>query len=151
VAAGVPLAIHSDHPAVGSTGRFLMYEAAKSHHWGLPTMAAINSVTSVPAKAMGVADRVGIISKGYDADVVVWDRHPLLMGARPNTVVIDGKVMIENSYPSVAGDPDVVLRKLLLRDAPFFVCELIIDPFGTQHHWWKLVPHLVRSTSKDGS
>jgi imidazolonepropionase-like amidohydrolase len=41
-------------------------------------MDAIASVTSVPAHAMGVDDRVGSIQKGFDGDVVVWDRHPLL-------------------------------------------------------------------------
>jgi hypothetical protein len=32
------------------------------------------------------------------------------MGARPNTVIIDGSVFVDNNYPAVAGNPDAVLR-----------------------------------------
>lgn len=33
------------------------------------------------------------IAEGKDADIVVWEQHPLMLGARPKTVVIDGDVM----------------------------------------------------------
>ncbi len=39
----------------------LMLEAAKAHHYGLPRAAAVAAVTSRPAQAMGVAERVGAI------------------------------------------------------------------------------------------
>jgi imidazolonepropionase-like amidohydrolase len=40
-------------------------------------------VTAVPAKMLGLSARIGALRGGYDADVVVWDRHPLRVGARP--------------------------------------------------------------------
>jgi imidazolonepropionase-like amidohydrolase len=43
-------------------------------------------------RTMGIGDRVGSLKVGYDADVVVWDRDPLLLGARPAQVIVDGHV-----------------------------------------------------------
>ena len=34
--------------------------------------------------------RIGFVRPGYDADLVVWDRHPLQVGATPLQVFIDG-------------------------------------------------------------
>ena len=41
------------------------------------------SVTTVPATAIGLGDRIGDLAVGYDADVAVWERHPFRIGARP--------------------------------------------------------------------
>ena len=40
---------------------------------------------------MGVADRVGSLSPGKDADVVLFDGHPLELRSRATTVIIDGQ------------------------------------------------------------
>lgn len=71
--AGVQVAYKSDHPVMNS--QHLMYEAAKAHHYGLDAELAIKSVTSVPAERLGAGFRIGRVSKGYDADVVIWDRY----------------------------------------------------------------------------
>ena len=34
--------------------------------------------------------RLGFLRKGVDADVVLWDVHPLQLGAKPRQVWIDG-------------------------------------------------------------
>lgn len=34
--------------------------------------------------------RIGQLAPGYDADVVIWEKHPLTLGARPAHVIIDG-------------------------------------------------------------
>lgn len=34
--------------------------------------------------------RIGYLRKGYDADLVIWDSHPLSLGATPKQVFIDG-------------------------------------------------------------
>jgi imidazolonepropionase-like amidohydrolase len=44
----------------------------------------------VPAKALGLGHRVGSLKPGYDADVVIWDRNPLSLGAAPLQVFVDG-------------------------------------------------------------
>lgn len=39
--------------------------------------------------------RIGFVRKGYDADVVVWDRHPLSLAATPLQVFIDGDATLD--------------------------------------------------------
>ncbi|CAG8484063.1 3339_t:CDS:2 [Funneliformis caledonium] len=86
--AGIPVALKSDHPVINA--QHLAFEAAKAHHYGLDEKLSIASITSVPAKALGLNHRIGQISIGYDADLVVWDSHPLSLGATPLEVYIDG-------------------------------------------------------------
>jgi hypothetical protein len=84
----IPVAYKSDHPVLNA--QHLLYEAQIGHHYGLPDPQAIASVTSVPAKALGLDHRIGYLRIGYDADVVLWDSHPLALGATPIQVFIDG-------------------------------------------------------------
>ncbi len=56
-------------------------------HHGLNASYAIPSVTSVPASAMGLGDRVGLLAVGHDGDVVVWNTHPLASYALAKVVV----------------------------------------------------------------
>ncbi|CAG8727104.1 2824_t:CDS:2, partial [Dentiscutata heterogama] len=88
VDAQIPVALKSDHPI--SNAQNLAYEAAKAYHYGLDEHQSLAAITSVPAKALGLGHRIGQISLGYDADVVVWDSHPLSLGATPLEVYIDG-------------------------------------------------------------
>jgi imidazolonepropionase-like amidohydrolase len=93
-AAGVDLALKTDHPVIDAHG--FVFEAAKSHHYGLPEQAALRAVTAVPAKAMGLGDRIGTLEVGKDADVVLWDRSPLELGAKPLRVFVDGVQVVGN-------------------------------------------------------
>jgi hypothetical protein len=78
----------SDHPVLDS--RFLIYEAAQAHHYGLNFSQALSSVTTHSAKDMGMDHRLGYIRPGYDADIVVWDSFPLALGSTPKQTYIDG-------------------------------------------------------------
>ncbi|KAJ9476056.1 Carbohydrate esterase [Pseudozyma hubeiensis] len=93
--AGAILASHnitpvykSDHPVTDS--RRILNQAAQAHHFGLGETDALRSVISAPAERLGLDHRLGYIRQGWDADVVVWNTHPLRMGATPVEVVIDG-------------------------------------------------------------
>ncbi|KAL7323297.1 hypothetical protein PS15p_211220 [Mucor circinelloides] len=86
--AGIPVALKSDHPVLNS--QHMAFEAAKATHYGLPPQEAFKSITSVPANALGLGHRVGSLKVGYDADVVIWDRSPLALGAAPLQVFVDG-------------------------------------------------------------
>ncbi|KAI1291569.1 hypothetical protein EDD11_008850 [Mortierella claussenii] len=104
--AGIAVAMKSDHPVLNS--QHLVYEAAQAHHYGLSETLSLASVTSVPAKALGLDHRVGKIAVGYDADLVIWAKHPLALGAHPLQVYIDGIEQISNVDPSkweVQGKP----------------------------------------------
>lgn len=86
--AGIPVALKSDHPVLNS--QHLVYEAAKTTHYGMPAQEAFKAVTSVPANSIGLGHRVGSLKVGYDADLVIWDREPLELGATPLQVFVDG-------------------------------------------------------------
>ncbi|KAI4859974.1 hypothetical protein F4820DRAFT_438279 [Hypoxylon rubiginosum] len=93
--AGIPIALTTDHPA--KHGQFFAQEAQIGHHFQLEEKLAISSITSVPARALGLDNRIGWVRPGYDADLVVWDSHPLALGATPLQVVVDGKTYINAS------------------------------------------------------
>ncbi|KAK0237491.1 hypothetical protein EDD85DRAFT_769737, partial [Armillaria nabsnona] len=86
----------SDHPILNS--RYLLHEAQQAHYYGLGDNLALASVTSTPASVMGQGHRIGFINEGYDADIVVWDSHPLAIGATPKQVYIDGIEQISKPY-----------------------------------------------------
>ena len=53
-------------------------EAAKAvKYGGTPEPEALQFVTANPARQLGIADRVGSLAPGKDADFVVWSGHPL--------------------------------------------------------------------------
>jgi Amidohydrolase family len=89
-------AFKSDHPVINS--RYLMYEAQQAHYFGLPDNLALAAVTSTPAIAAGLSHRIGILQEGADADVVIWDSHPLQLAATPVKVWVDGILQIPVPY-----------------------------------------------------
>ncbi|KAJ6607174.1 hypothetical protein B0H10DRAFT_2073018 [Mycena sp. CBHHK59/15] len=99
---GLPVIMKSDHPVLNS--RHLIYEAQQAHYYSLNPAVALTSVTSTPATALGVGWRVGTIAEGYDADLVIWDSHPLSLGATPVQVFIDGIPQLVD--PSSSYKPD---------------------------------------------
>lgn len=86
--AGIAVNMKSDHPVLDS--RYLIYEAAQAHHYGLNFSLAMASVTTTPARSIGLDHRMGYVRPGYDADLVVWDSFPLSLGATPKQTYIDG-------------------------------------------------------------
>lgn len=53
---------------------------------------AIKAITIIPAEILGVADRVGSIEKGKDADLRILDGDPLELRTRVEMVLIDGEI-----------------------------------------------------------
>lgn len=93
--AGIPVALKSDHPVLNS--QHLIFEAAKTTHYGLPPQEAFKAVTSTPANAIGLGHRIGSLRVGYDADLVIWDREPLELGATPLQVFVDGVPLFDET------------------------------------------------------
>jgi len=89
--AGVKFAIQTD--AVGSTIRFLPLSAAYSVKYGLPYDYALKAITIVPAEILGVADRVGSIEPGKDADLRLLSGDPLDVMTKVQKVIIDGELV----------------------------------------------------------
>ncbi|KAH9929527.1 uncharacterized protein BXZ73DRAFT_47982 [Epithele typhae] len=92
---GLDVVMKSDHPGVLS--RQLLQEAAIAHYFGLPDSLALASVTTTPAQVLGLEHRIGYVKEGFDADVVLWDSHPLALGATPKQVIVDGIVQFPHA------------------------------------------------------
>ncbi|KAH8662401.1 hypothetical protein BX600DRAFT_414492 [Xylariales sp. PMI_506] len=91
----IPLAYKSDHSTGPLNARYLLHQAAVGHSFHVPADYALRAVTSVPAKAIRLDHRIGYVRPGYDADLVVWDAHPLSIGATPRQVYIDGVALLD--------------------------------------------------------
>lgn len=92
---GVPVAYKSDHVEQETNAKYLLFQAATAHSFHLSEKLALQSVTSVPAKSLEIDHRVGYVRAGYDADLVLWDSHPLSVGATALQVYIDGKPTLD--------------------------------------------------------
>ncbi|WYZ40666.1 hypothetical protein EsH8_IV_001007 [Colletotrichum jinshuiense] len=94
---GIAVAYKSDHTAPETNAKYVMFQAGVGHAFHLPEDKALQSVTSIPAKAIDLGYRVGYARPGYDADLVVWDAHPLSVGATPLQVYIDGNPQLKHT------------------------------------------------------
>lgn len=91
VNAGVKVAITTDHDVTPQES--LIWMAAMHMRNGLSEADALRCVTCNPADILGIADRKGRIKKGLDADIVIWDRRPLDLQAKPEFIFIREKEM----------------------------------------------------------
>ena len=73
--------------------RYLPHHIGLCMARGLSERAAFESVTINPARLLGVADRVGSIEVGKDADLAVFDGLPFSNMSRCKAVMIDGEWM----------------------------------------------------------
>jgi imidazolonepropionase-like amidohydrolase len=95
VKAGVKVALTTDHYVVGI--QYLPLLVIMAIKEGLPRDNAMRTVTRNPAEIMGVADRIGSLAPGKDADVVLWSGDPLDIYQRPLQVFINGKQVYQYS------------------------------------------------------
>ena len=89
--AGVPLiSMNTDAGIVPQEELFL--QGAMASRLGADNYLMLRAVTAHPAIAFGIADRVGSLESGKDADVVIWNGEPLDPRARVEVVMIDGRI-----------------------------------------------------------
>ncbi|KEZ43349.1 hypothetical protein SAPIO_CDS4805 [Scedosporium apiospermum] len=93
---GIAVAYKSDHSLAETNAKYLVYQAGIAHAFHLPEDKALQAITSVPAKALNLDHRIGYLQPGYDAGIVVWDSHPLTVGATPLQVFIDGAPQLQD-------------------------------------------------------
>jgi imidazolonepropionase-like amidohydrolase len=98
-AAGVTIAITTDHPVVPIN--FLVHQASLSVKYGLDRDVALQALTINPARIIGVADRLGSLEPGKDGDVVIWSGDPLDVLSRVERAFLDGREI----YTAVDGEP----------------------------------------------
>ncbi|HEY3169522.1 MAG TPA: amidohydrolase family protein, partial [Thermoanaerobaculia bacterium] len=86
---GVTVSFNSDS---NELARRLNFEASKAvKYGGVPPADALAFVTSNPAKQLGIADRVGSLEPGKDADFVVWSGDPLATSTIALQTWIEGR------------------------------------------------------------
>ncbi len=88
-AAGVTVAIEGTGGA--HRIRELRYNAGNAVAYGMPYQAALAAVTINPARIFGVADQVGSLEPGKDADLVVWTGDPFEPLSQPTAILIRGQ------------------------------------------------------------
>lgn len=90
--AGVKVAIMTDSPVVPL--QYLPLCAGLAVKAGMDEIEALKSITINAAEIVGIADRVGSIEVGKDADIVIFDGNPLLdVDYETVVTIIDGKVV----------------------------------------------------------
>jgi imidazolonepropionase-like amidohydrolase len=93
---GVLTSINSDDAEMA---RRLNQEAAKTvEYGGIAETEALKMVTINPATILHLDQRTGSIKVGKDADLVLWNNHPLSIYARPDYTIVEGAIYysIEN-------------------------------------------------------
>ncbi len=89
--------------------RLLPYHAAMSVAWGLNRDQALKALTIDAAEILGVADRVGSLEAGKDANLFIAKGDPLEVRTQVTHVVINGRdVGVDNKH-------DALYRKYIAR------------------------------------
>lgn len=96
--AGVKIAIASYGFGFGGfgdavQGKWLLLEAGLATGFDLPDEEALKAVTINAAQILGVADRVGSLEPGKDADVIILDGYPLNVKTWVEKVFINGEAV----------------------------------------------------------
>ena len=111
---GVIVSMNSDSD---ERARRLNIEAAKAMRYGdLSEEEALKLITWNPALQLGIQDRVGSIEVGKDADVAIWNGHPLSVYSRVDTTFVDGEVFFDREQ-DLARRADLLKERARLEQA----------------------------------
>ena len=135
---GVVTSINSDSAELI---RHLFHEAAKTQKYGgLSDDEALALITINPARQLGIDDRVGSIALGKDADLAIFNEHPLSIYAVPQKTIVDGVIRFD-----AAEDPDDM--RLLIDPSE----EINTASFGDSHAHRCLDGAFFRAAASEGS
>jgi imidazolonepropionase-like amidohydrolase len=91
--AGVVVSINTD--GLSGTSALNIDAAKTMRYGGLTEEEALATITINPAKQMGIDHRTGSLEVGKDADISIWDGHPLSVYAKPVMTLVEGEVFFE--------------------------------------------------------
>ncbi|MGM0827954.1 MAG: amidohydrolase [Bacillota bacterium] len=91
---GVEVSITTDHPYTPI--QYLNMCAAIAVREGLAEHKALEGITILPARNLGVSDRIGSIEINKDADLVLWSHHPFHFMAKPIITIVNGEIAYQN-------------------------------------------------------
>ena len=92
--AGVEVSVTTDHPYTPI--QYLNMCAAIAVREGLDEQKALEGITILPARNLGVSDRIGSIEVNKDADLVLWSHHPFHFMAKPLVTFVNGEIAYQN-------------------------------------------------------
>ncbi len=87
--AGCQVSIITDSPVIPQ--KYLALCAGLAVKSGMDPFSALQAITLNPARHIGIADRVGSLEEGKDADIVITDGDPFEVSTNVKMVFIDGK------------------------------------------------------------
>lgn len=90
--AGIDVAIITDHPCTPI--QYLPICAGLAVREGMKEYDAFKALTITPAKILKIDDRTGSLKVGKDADIVVWNHHPLEIMGKPQMVFVNGQQVV---------------------------------------------------------
>lgn len=90
--AGCQVSIITDAPIIPQ--QYLPLCAGLAVKAGMEPFAALQAITINPARHLGVADRVGSLEVGKDADVVITDGDPMVSDTHVLTVILNGQRVV---------------------------------------------------------
>lgn len=90
--AGVRVAICTDHPETPAP--YLPLCAALAVRGGMRVEEALAAITLAPAQILGLGDRLGSLTPGKDADIVLTPAHPFDPTHAPSVVILNGRSVL---------------------------------------------------------
>lgn len=111
-AGGACALIHSDDPnGIQRLNQEVSKALAAGRQAGLDISEAhaVMWMTLNPAKVLGLADKIGSLEEGKDADVVIWSSDPFSVYARAEKVFLDGAVVFDRNNPARQATSDFML------------------------------------------
>ncbi|HQU73507.1 MAG TPA: amidohydrolase family protein [Calditrichia bacterium] len=93
--AGILFAFQSGYESYVPKTRVILFEAAQAVANGLALEDALRALTLDAAQILGLDKRIGSLSAGKDADLVLFDGDPFEYTHHVRTVIIDGRVVSE--------------------------------------------------------
>lgn len=116
---GVVTAFNSDDREMA---RRLNQEAAKAvKYGGVPEEEALKFVTLNPAILLHLDHRMGSLEPGKDADLVIWNDHPLSVYAQVQQTFVDGRRLFDVSR-------DLQMRDEIRVERARLIQKMIDDP-----------------------
>lgn len=123
--AGVDVCLKSDSDELV---RHMYQEAAKMLRYGrMQPEQALEMITLIPARQLGLESRIGSLEPGKDGDVAVFVGHPLNTYSRCVLAMVDGEVYFEEPQffekrngiliAKASGDSEAIDRSLQFPDA----------------------------------
>ncbi|RLQ95224.1 amidohydrolase [Falsibacillus albus] len=92
---GVEVSITTDHPY--TPVQYLNVCASIAVREGLSEQKALEGITILPARNLGLGDQIGSIEKGKDGDVVLWSGHPFHFMSKPVMTVVNGEIVFQQN------------------------------------------------------